>query len=347
MPDFMPTDKPTFRQERQLLWTELESLLAQVQGGSIKKLSLQQTQRLGVLYRVVINHLAQARAFGEDQRLIRYLNDLAARCHAVIYAPKRAEIIRPIVRFYLETWPQTVRKTRRYQYWAVLIMICSALFGFAAAAADREMAFILVPDGMYPAAAVEELISSPASRHALVTYGRDSSLAEKGFFGAYLFTHNTQVGFTVFATGIFFGVISLLLQIYNGLTLGGFAAIFNDGQIDWMFWAWLLPHGVTELWAVIICGAAGLILGRIVLVPKGRPRADLLKSEGRLAVYLAAGSIPMFIFAGIVESFLRQSHLEVSTRLLFALASLFFWLLFFTFGGKSRELEAEKEPKSH
>lgn len=63
----------------------------------------------------------------------------------------------------------------------------------------------------------------------------------KSVFSASLFVHNTGIGFLAFATGILAGIPTIILVLYNGITLGAFAWIFSRDAAWPIFWAWLLP----------------------------------------------------------------------------------------------------------
>jgi uncharacterized membrane protein SpoIIM required for sporulation len=74
------------------------------------------------------------------------------------------------------------------------------------------------------------------------------------------------------------------------------------------FWAWILPHGVTELSVVAIAGAAGFVLARGLLRPGDRTRGVALQREARRAVGLVLGGMPLLIVAGLVEGSVSQLH---------------------------------------
>ena len=64
-----------------------------------------------------------------------------------------------------------------------------------------------------------------------------------------------------FALGFALGVPTLLLLIQNGLMLGAFIALYDSRGLGFEIVGWLMIHGVTELGAIVLCGAAGLMLG--------------------------------------------------------------------------------------
>jgi len=69
-----------------------------------------------------------------------------------------------------------------------------------------------------------------------------------------------------FALGFLAGIPTLILLLQNGLMLGAFAALYASRGLSWDLWGWLLPHGVTELLAVILCGAGGFMLAHAIVM---------------------------------------------------------------------------------
>ena len=80
-------------------------------------------------------------------------------------------------------------------------------------------------------------------------------------FASFLFSHNLQVGILSLCLGILAGVPSIYLLIYNGMLMGTFTELYHHAGIYSDYWAWILPHAVSELSAIILCGGVGLMLG--------------------------------------------------------------------------------------
>jgi uncharacterized membrane protein SpoIIM required for sporulation len=89
---------------------------------------------------------------------------------------------------------------------------------------------------------------------------------------------------------------------------------------------WLLPHGVPEIGAVLLCGAAGLHIGRALTLPGRLSVRDALRVAGRRAAIVVAGTVVLFAIAALVEGLFRQLVKDDALR--FALAAFnFAWLL--------------------
>jgi uncharacterized membrane protein SpoIIM required for sporulation len=111
---------------------------------------------------------------------------------------------------------------------------------------------------------------------------------------------------------------------FNGVLLGGLAWVYvQKGLFAW-FCAWILPHGIVEITVICIAGAAGFVLARGIVSPKGQKRSAALYAESKAATQLLLGTFPLFVYAGVVEATLSQIHppqLSVAFKLGFALFS--------------------------
>jgi uncharacterized membrane protein SpoIIM required for sporulation len=89
--------------------------------------------------------------------------------------------------------------------------------------------------------------------------------------------------------------------------LGAFLALYASHGLLVPLLGWLLPHGVPELGAIILCGAGGLAMGRAMLAPGERTTRKALTDAGRRGATVAAGSVLLFLVAGAVEGIFRQT----------------------------------------
>src|SRR5262249_28721618 len=123
-----------------------------------------------------------------------------------------------------------------------------------------------------------------------------------------------------------------MLILYNGMILGAFVAIHHRAGIHVELWAWILPHGITELGAIVLFGGIGLLFAQAVISPGLLSRAESLKRAGVDAGRTCLGAGAMLVAAAIIESYLRQSHLSTAARLAFAAGSVVFWALYIAHG---------------
>jgi uncharacterized membrane protein SpoIIM required for sporulation len=318
MGDFVTRNKPD--------WDELERLLARARR-SVRELRPEELNRLDVLYRRVAVHLAQVRTRTRDERLATYLNGLAAAAHSVIYLPPRQGVLGRVTAFAAYGFARVIARNWRYHLASVLLLVVGALLAYHAATNDVLASYALAAPGdpRQPGATPEQLLE-------VLRSGREEGSGYKSAFASFLFTHNLQVGLVSLGLGVLAGVPTVLLLLYNGMMLGSFVALHVRAGIGLEMWAWILPHGITELSAIALCGGVGLMLGRAVISPGLKTRAQSLVDVGGEAARTAIGIAGMLLIAALIESFVRQSDWSTATRLAFAGGTAVFWALYVAFG---------------
>lgn len=309
-------------------WDELEALVLKARK-SLRRMTPQELSRLDLLYRRTTQHLSQVSTRTNDARLIQYLSGLTAAAHSLIYLPPRTSIWAGCSQFIYEGFARLIVRRWRYHATSAALLIVGGVLGYFLALNDVLAAYALMMpcgcDPRTPGATKETLLE-------VLRSGRDSDSGEKFLFASFLFSHNLKVGITAMGLGVLAAIPTLILITYNGMLLGAFAAMHHQAGIDAELWAWILPHGIPELGAIILFGGTGLLLGQAVVSPGELTRAESLKRAGLDAAQTVVGAGGMLFLAAILESYLRQSHLSTSARLTFAIASAVFWVLFIVHG---------------
>lgn len=320
-----------FRREREATWTELEGLVGRVEAGGITDLLPSEVSRLPMLYRATLSSLSVARAISLDANVLAYLESLAARAYVVTYGA-RYHPPETAWRFLTARFPAVVRSRVRAAALAAVVMALGTATGSLLTARDATRFYALVSpeyaQGRGPSSTTEELRA--------VLYKKRDAADLLTAFAMFLFTHNASVGMLCFASGFAAGVPTLLLLFGNGLTLGAFAALYQDRGLGAEFWAWVLPHGITELAAVVLCGAAGLSIADALLFPGRHPRLRSLALRGRDAGVLVVGAVLMFLVAGLIEGIFRQAVHSVPVRVVVAAGTAAAWAAYFATAGKER-----------
>jgi uncharacterized membrane protein SpoIIM required for sporulation len=166
--------------------------------------------------------------------------------------------------------------------------------------------------------------------------GGDSASGELGHFASQLFTHNVHVSLLVAALGFLAGLPTFLILFQNGLLLGAFAALYASRGLGWDLWGWLLPHGVTELLAVVFAGAVGFAVAEALLFPGRRTRLDAFARRGRDAGTIVVGVVLMLLLAGLLEGFFRQLVTSPGARWSVATLTAAGWVAYLGFTGRGR-----------
>ena len=126
--------------------------------------------------------------------------------------------------------------------------------------------------------------------------------------------NNVMVAFRTFAFGILtpFGAGR---QIFgNGVMMGCFMTFFAQHDLLADAFLAVMLHGTLELSAIVVAGAAGLTLGCGLLFPGTYPRGVALRRSAWRGVKIAVGTVPVFVVAGFIESFLTR-HVDIGDGL--------------------------------
>lgn len=318
-----------FRSEREASWRELERLVAAFEARGAGSLSAPELNRLPTLYRAAISSLSVARAISLDKNLLAYLTALAGRAYLCVYGSKR-RAGEALADFFRRRFPSSVRRHAPLLAAAMGLMLLGLATGYRLTAADPERFYDLVDEQL---AAGRDPSASTAELRAALYHGQEVRGGMLGAFSALLATHNARIGILCFALGAAAGAPVVYLLFENGLMLGAMAALYASRGLGAEFWAWVLPHGITELTAVALCGAAGLELGGALLFPGRHTRLQALAARGREAALLVAGAVAMLFVAAVIEGVFRQRVQDPGWRWLVAGASLALWSGYFWFAG--------------
>lgn len=312
-----------FRLEREQEWLALEHIVERALNRGLRVLTAEELQQLPRLYRDVLSALSVARNTALDRNMVAYLDSLAARAYLVMYGARRIRRGQ-FARFLLSDFPRLVRGMSAEVALSLAFFAVGTIVAYVLVRAEASWFYTFLPveyaGGRDPSAATETL------RETLYDGGDSNWL---GTFSSFLFTNNARIGMTAFALGFAAGVPTALLLFVNGLIVGAFFALFADRGLGVETLGWLLPHGVPEITAVILCGAAGLHIGRALIAPGPYRVSDALVRAGKRSAIVVGGAIALFAYAALVEGIFRQVVQGEAPR--FAMAAfnaawLFSWL---------------------
>jgi uncharacterized membrane protein SpoIIM required for sporulation len=312
-----------FRAEREADWGRLEAILARAEGRGAAALSDEQLLAAPVLYRAALSSLSVARATSLDQGLVDYLESLCARAYFFVYGA-RSTLFERIGRFFAQDWPNAVRGLWRETLVSAGLTVVGAITAYGLAIQDPDWFSAFVPAELAqnrgPGA------STAALRATLFSTGNGQDLST---FATYLFTHNASIALLAFALGFALCAPTALLVTYNGCMLGAFVALFVSHGLGVEAGGWLMIHGVSELFAITLAGAAGFRIGSASAFPGERTRLEAAASAGRQAGVVMAGVLVMLLCAGALEGIGRQVIQSTPIRYAIASATAILWLGYF------------------
>ena len=318
-----------FRKKREENWKKLENYLNRVSKRGFSSLSERELYDMVRLYREACSSLYVAKSISLDKHLHRYLENLVTRGFFIIYCTKPVGQTLSLKNFFVYFFPALVYKYRYYFFTALAV----TLLGFCVAwwTYSPDSFYLFVPRGV---AQGREPGTSKELLRRYLEGGREAPVSELTLFSASLFSHNTHMGILSFCLGIFLGIPTLYLLFYNGGMLGMMSHLHHQKGLALEWWAWVLPHGVTEFLAIFLCGTAGLLIGT-ALLQSGKERSlEALRQAGRDAGLLVVGSVFLFGMAALLEGFFRQSHASLAFRYLVVFSTFGFWLFYFGWLGR-------------
>lgn len=313
-----------FREEREADWRRLETLLAKAEKGGAAKLKRTELLEMPVLYQQALSSLSVARSISLDQSLVEYLESLCARAYFFVYGT-RTRLGERVLGFFRHEWPAAVRGLWRETLVSAAIMLVGAVAAFILVGQDPDWFYGFIPAEL--AGGRDPMASADSLRDTL--YGKASLRDGLGAMAAFLFTHNSQVAIFAFALGFALCLPTAGLMVYNGCMLGAFLALFASHGLAFEAVGWLMIHGVTELFAITLAGAAGFSIGWAVAFPGERTRADAAAHAGRRAAMVMGGVVVMLFAAGLLEGFARQLIRNDLVRYAVAAATGIFWAGYF------------------
>jgi len=333
----MITDLRKFISVEKPFWQELGVILDRIEKNPDIQMTLDEVRRFHYLYQRTASDLSRIATFSSEPQLLRYLESLTALAYAEINEKKEKSQRFSPVEWFFATLPSTFRLHIRAFWLSVAITLIGAVVGGALIALDPESKEIIMP---FPG-----LKQSPSERVAGEEQVTEDRLeGRKATGAAWYMTHNTKVAIFTFALGVTWGVGTIIVLFSNGIMIGAVSADYIlAGETQFLI-AWLSPHGVIEIPAILLAGQAGFLLAGAI-IGRGR-RTSLqrrLRDVSQDIVTLIAGVAIMLTWAGFVEAFLSQYHEpQVPYDLKIGFAALEFVLLVLYLGLSGRKRANER-----
>ena len=306
-----------FLAERRAVWSDLDALLERAEEAD---LSRQEMHELVGLYRRTCSDLNRARSFTANPEILGHLNQLTGRAYRFIYrASHETPVWATFVKLLTREIPSAFRRERVAVLVAAAAFLAGTFFGSLAIVVDPANGMRLIPPEFFS--------ESPKERVEKIEAGdeRIDNVEKAMVFGASLYTHNIKVSFLAFSLGALTIVMGLVILFYNGVILGAVGTMYVLDGVTVFFFSWVGPHGALELPAIIFGGAAGLVIGRALLLPGDLSRAAALRRVLPNVWRMMIGAALVLVLAGLIEgSFSQFSAKTVPYALKISVAALLF-----------------------
>lgn len=284
-------------------WSTFARMLADAQKRGLRSMSEKEVSDLVASYREVATDLARLRtasrvthdspAIGSDAFF--YVSRLVGAGHNLLYRQRQLSW-RIIANFALVSMPRELRRSAIPIVGAALLLFGPMAVTYGVVAANPTIAERLLPPGMIDRA--EEGVAR--ARSGDKTYIPIKEF-ERPVMASRIIANNVQVTYAVFAFGITAGILTIVMLVFNGVSIGAGFGLYASKGIFNQIGEFVLPHSVFELSAICIAAGGGLLIASALLLPGRHTRAEALVIKGRRAIRLIAVSTALLLFAGTIE----------------------------------------------
>jgi uncharacterized membrane protein SpoIIM required for sporulation len=296
-------DLDAFSAVRRPAWARLDELTRRrVRDGA-------EADELVRLYQAVATDLSTVRSAAPDPDTVARLSQLLARARSAI-AGTHEPAWRDVRRFLVVSLPAALYRIR---WWSVAVMTAFLL--------------VAVVAGWWVATDADALaaMGTPAQRQQYVDEAFASYYDPGLGFATVVWTNNAWIAAVCIGIGIS-GIGPLYVLAQNAVNVGATGGMMAaHGSLD-VFLTLIAPHGLLELTAIFVAGAAGLRLCWTWVDRGGRPRGRALAEEGRSTITVAIGLVGALALSGLVEGFVTGSSLPWWLKIVVgAVALAAFW----------------------
>ncbi|MFW0714919.1 stage II sporulation protein M [Pedobacter sp. N23S346] len=269
----------------------------------------------------ITNDLAYAKTFYPKSKTTAYLNGLASKLHQSVYKNKKEKSNR-FLYFWKTELPLIFFQHRKQIFYALAFFLISCAIGALSAKYDDTFVRLIMGDGY-----VNMTNENIAKGDPFGVYKQQNEFLMFLQIGA----NNIYVALYTFVLGIIFSFGSIVSLFRNGIMLGSFQYFFFSKGLGLQSVLVIWIHGTLEISAIVLAGAAGLVLGNSFLFPKTYTRMESTLRGAKQGLKIVLGLIPIFIVAAFFESFVtRHTEMPMIMSLIILLSSAAFiiWYVF-------------------
>jgi len=290
-------NRERFIRSRRDDWQQFEVLLARLRSTSDTSWTGQQIADLSRLYRSICYDLSLVQSREWGARLEAYLNDLVAQGHNCLYRSPPASAARAL-EFLIYGFPQLLR-SRRTEFAVSAALFAVPLFVSIMIAMIRpDLAATVVGD---------EAVSNVLDMYSGDSFGAtvNQQAGQRTYMFGFYVRNNTSLAFNAYVSGIFAGIGTCLILLSNGISIGMLTGtvLAAGPPTSVNYTSFIVTHGAPELTAIVISGAAGLVLAGGIFIPGSRSRMASLRHHGRQSLLLALGAGAMLFIAALLEGY--------------------------------------------
>jgi uncharacterized membrane protein SpoIIM required for sporulation len=290
-------NRERFIRSRRADWQQFELLLGRLKSTSDSRWTGHDVSELSRLYRSLCYDLSLVQSREWGARLEAYLNDLVAQGHNCLYRSPPASAVRALD-FIIYGFPKLLRSRRQEFAISAALFVIPLVICIVVAIVRPDLAATVA--GEEQLRAVVDVYSGDVFGQAAGTYG-----SQRTYMFGYYVSNNTGIAFRAYTFGILAGIGTCLILLSNGITIGmSTGAVLSAGPpASINYTSFVVTHGAPELTAIVVAGAAGLVLAKGIFIPGSRSRLASLRHHGRESLQLALGAGVMLFFAAVLEGY--------------------------------------------
>lgn len=296
-------------------WRRFESLARR------RRLSGPEADELVNLYQVTATHLSMVQSAAPDPVLVARLSGILAGGRSAI-AGSHEPSLSDVGPFFLRSLPAALYRIR---WWTLAVALA-----FCTLAAISGWWVATTPDA-------QAALGTPAElqRYADETFEAYYSASPAPSFAAQVWTNNAWIAAQSIGLGIT-GIFPIWVLGQNAVAVGAAAGVMAAYERLGVFLGLILPHGLLELTAIFVAGAAGLKIFWAWVAPGPKPRGRSVATEARALMTVAVGLVLVLALSGLVEAFVTPSGLPGPAKVAIGAAVLAaYWTYPLTLGRRA------------
>jgi uncharacterized membrane protein SpoIIM required for sporulation len=314
-----------FITRRQSDWRRFEILLHRAESRLRLRLSGEEIAELSALYRGICFDLSLVQSRDWGGSMSRYLNRLVAEGHNRLYRSQPGSWV-ALVNFLFAEFPRLLRSNIAYFLTSLVLFVLPGAVCGTIVAFEPSQAGKILPDS--------------AQQQMEQMYSGDKAERESGsqavMTGFYV-RNNVGIAFRCFALGAFAGIGTVAVLVYNSIILGTVTGFLIGRGHSGRFFEFVIGHGAFELTAIVVSGAAGLMIGHALVHPGQSSRWEALRVRGLDAIKVALGAGFMLFVAALIEGFWSPSDVPREIKMVVGGLLWVVVVLFLTLAGRRVE----------
>lgn len=273
-----------FIQQNHEKWREFEEVLKSPQ---------KDPERLTDLFIASTDDLSYSRTYYPNRSVRVYLNGLAQQVYQAIYKNRAKE-----KNFFKHFWhvelPQTMWHNRQALVLSFLLFALGLTIGITSSIHYPDFAKIVLGEQY-----IEMTEANIKKGDPMAVYKNDDPFLMFLQIG----WNNIRIAFGTFVLGIFFGLGTIYVILFNSIMVGAFIYFFIERSLFKESFLAIMLHGTLELSMIVLAGCAGFALAKGLLFPGTLSRSKSLIQSARSGIKILIAVVIFLTYASVIESF--------------------------------------------